>query len=120
MPEIPEGAKAPKDHQSVHVKPEQHPDGWELLRDPVDTEEWETAALTAAVMSLSGETRMTASQMLEMHGVLVKTMQTELAVNATAFRTWIKSFPFADRYEKVIMLAGAYMAALGEADSSAT
>lgn len=122
MPEIPENAKKPADRQSAIVKPEEHPDGWDLLRLPIDTEEWETADLIATLSQIktSGESIVLSGAAIRAVGQVTKTLQLELAKNSQEFRTWIKGFSYEDRAVKVLTLGFAYMAALGEADSSAS
>ncbi|GIT80179.1 hypothetical protein LLS1_18480 [Leifsonia sp. LS1] len=126
MPDIPEGARVPDDHkiaQSELIKPEEHPAGWELLRDPSDIEYWEyttLVALVAEIKTRGDRIEMTAS-LLKKVGLVVKELQTVFARNSAEFREWIRSFGgFDTATVELLPLIFAYVNALGEADSSAS
>lgn len=117
MPEIPEGAKRPADHQTAQIKPEEHADGWELLRPPIDLEFWEVTDFTALVASIPtrGDKITLDAHGLRAVGAVVKQMQEVFAKNSAEFRTWLKAASFAETAEKVLPLIFEYANALGEA-----
>lgn len=126
MPEIPEGAKSPSDRlpaQSELIKPETNPEGWDLLRKPMDVDYWEQAELMSAVAEVKtrGDQIELTARTLRAIGKCVRLMQEDLAVDSTAFRTWLRSLGnFEAATEKVLPLLYAYVNALGEADSSSS
>jgi hypothetical protein len=124
MPKIPEGATVPQDHkvsQAHLVKPEEHPDGWELLRPPIDLEFWEVTEF----MALASEVKMR-GEVIELNvstlrtvGKLAKIMQVEFAKNSPAFKDWLKGHgEFTKVAEALLPLIFAYVNALGEVGSS--
>jgi hypothetical protein len=123
MPEIPEGAKTPTDHQppqSSSVKPPERPEGWELLREPIDAEFWEVADFTSAIANIktNGERVELNAKNLKTVGDVAKQLQTVFAKNSEEFRTWARQGGFEAATPKLVNLAFAYANALGEADSS--
>lgn len=122
--EIPEGAKAPQDRkpsQASLVKPEEHPDGWDLLRPPIDLEFWEVTdfmALAAEIKTRGSVVELNVST-LRTIGKIAKIMQTEFAVSSPKFKEWLKSHgEFAKSADALLPLIFAYVNALGEASSS--
>jgi hypothetical protein len=126
MPEIPEGARVPSDHlsaQSALIKPETHPNGWDLLRDPSDVEYWEYTDLVSIVAEIKvrGERVEITASALKKVGAAVKELQTVFAKNSVEFRDWIRSLgPFDVATAELLPLIFEYVNALGEADSSAS
>lgn len=119
--EIPEGAKKPQDRQSAAVKPEEHAEGWDLLRPPIDLEFWEVTDFTALVTAIPtrGSKIELDSAGLRAVGAVVKELQTVFAKDTSAFRAWIKQGTFEEAATKVLPLAFEYANALGEVLSSA-
>jgi hypothetical protein len=117
MPDIPEGAKRPDDHQSAQIKPEQHAEGWDLLRAPIDLEFWEVTDFTALAASIParGDKITLDAAGLRAVGAVVKSMQEVFAKNSTEFRAWLKAGTFTESAEKVLPLIFEYANALGEA-----
>lgn len=126
MPKVPEGAKTPTDRKPSQVdliKPEEHPDGWDLLRNPIDVEYWEQADIISAVAEVKtrGEVIELTARNLKTIGVVARLLQTVFAVDSNAFREWVRSHgSFEDATVKLLPLVYAYVNALGEADSSAS
>lgn len=124
MPDIPEGAKRPEDHkpsQASLVKPEEHPDGWDLLREPIDLEFWEVTDFMAlaAEIKVRGEQVELNVSTLRTIGKIAKIMQTEFAKNSPNFKAWLKSHgDFSATAEALLPLIFEYVNALGEANSS--
>jgi hypothetical protein len=123
MPEIPEGAAKPQDHQSAAVKPREYPNGWELLRNTVDLEFWEVTdflAATAKMKQRGNSVELTAAN-LGAVGQIVKQMQEVFAVDSAEFKKWLRDLgDFEAQATAVIPLAVEYAAALGEAVGSAS
>lgn len=126
MPEVPKGAKTPTDRQPAQselIKPQETPEGWDLLRPPIDVDYWEQAELMSAaaeVKTRGSQVTLTAGN-LKIIGRCVRLLQEELALDSTAFRTWVRSLgSFEAATEKLLPLLFAYVNALGEADSSAS
>ena len=124
MTTIPDGAKRPDDHkpsQASLIKPDEYPDGWDLLRPPIDLEFWEIADF----MALASEIRVR-GEVIELNvstlrtiGKIAKIMQTEFAKNTPAFKEWLKSHgEFSKTADALLPLIFAYVNALGEANSS--
>ncbi|MBN9209356.1 MAG: hypothetical protein J0H96_11920 [Microbacterium ginsengisoli] len=122
MPKIPEGAKTPTDHLPA-IQPESQPEGWELLRPPIDVEFYEQAELVATVAKIKtrgAQIDLTSSNISTI-GKVAKLLQLEFAVDSNAFREWIRSKgDFTAATETLLPLIYAYVNALGEAESSAS
>jgi hypothetical protein len=122
MPEVPDGAKQPSDHQSKAIKPETHADGWDLLRPPIDLEFWEASeimALAAGIKVRGDEVDLTTAN-LQVIGKVVKELQQTAALDSNAFKQWLSAGPFTDQVSRVVPLAFEYAAALGEVDGSSS
>lgn len=116
--DIPEGAKRPDDHQVAAVRPAEHPEGWDLLRPPIDLEFWEVTDFTSLVMSIPsrGEKIVLDAAGLRAIGIVVKTMQEVFAKDSTKFRDWLRAAgDFTQTAERVLPLIFAYAGELGEA-----
>jgi hypothetical protein len=123
MPDIPEGATVPQDHQSAFVKPEVHSDGWELLRPPIDLELWEITdflALASAV-KVRGTTVDLTNSTIKLIGQMTKILQLEFALSSVEFKTALKAQgDFPAQVSWIVPLALEYAGALGEAVGSAS
>lgn len=122
MPDVPKGAKKPKDHQSIALKPDDdRPEGWDLLRPPIDLEFWEVTDFTALVANIKtrGDAiEINASNMRAIGGV-VKQLQQVFALDSTAFRTWLREKgPLDEQATALLPLIFQYASALGEVLSS--
>jgi hypothetical protein len=115
--DIPEGAKRPGDHQTAQIKPQEHSEGWDLLRSPLDLEFWEVTDFTALAASIPtrGDKIKLDEAGLRAVGAVVKQMQEVFAKNSSEFRAWLKSGTFVESAEKVLPLIFEYANALGEA-----
>jgi hypothetical protein len=123
MPDIPEGAKTPSDHQTSVVKPEQHSPGWSLLRPPIDLELWEITDFVAIAqgVKMRGETVELNAANLRLIGQLTKIIQTVFANSSDEFKKELRSQGgFAEQATWILPLAMEYAAALGEAVGSAS
>jgi len=123
MPKIPEGAKTPSDRKkSENVKPPKRPEGWELLRDPMDIDYSEHAEFVSVLagITMRGSQVALTTKNLKSIGALAGLLQTQFANESTAFRAWMKELPFAEATGRLIPLVYEYADALGEAPSSAT
>lgn len=120
MPDIPAGAKTPSDHQSAQIKPEEVPDGYELLRPPIALEFWEVTDFMALVSSIrtNGSTVEMTSKNIAVIGRIAKILQEEFALDSQVFRAWLKQGTFEDAAVRLTPVLYAYAAALGEAGSS--
>lgn len=121
MPKVPEGAKQPSDHKSAVIKPEQHADGWDLMRPPIDLEFWEVTEFTAVVAEIKtrGEKIALDASNLRVIGNVVKLMQVTFAADSAAFRAWLKGLGSLDNQASALLpLIFEYAGALGEALSS--
>lgn len=118
--DAPKGAKQPADRQSSFVKPEEHSEGWDLLRPPLDLEFWEVTEFMAIVakVKMRGETFDLNASGLRVIGDIAKQLQTVVANNSAEFRAWFKQGDFSDQASRILPLAMEYAGALGEATSS--
>jgi hypothetical protein len=124
MPAIPKGAKTPADRkQSDNVKSPEKPDGWDLLRDPMDieyAEQMELMAIFAEIEVHDNQVEINA-QSLRTIGVAADMLQNKFAKDPTKFRAWIKELPFMKTTtERLLPLMLWYMDTSGEAPSSAS
>lgn len=123
--QIPEGARKPEDRkpsQAAALKPDAQPEGWDLLRPPIDLEFWEITdflALVAEIKVRGDQVELNTSSMRTI-GKIAKILQVEFAVSSATFKQWLKEGSFEDRATKLLPLIFAYASELGEAETSAS